>query len=90
MGFVCEKLVKGLPFKNHMKTRKKFARDCLASNHNWNLAIFTGEKNFSRDGSGNQMSYMDAHSKLTLKKHQQGGGSIMVWGMVLPNGFLYL
>ena len=73
-----------------MKKRLEISEKWISDNHNWKATVFTDEKRFSFDGPDNWCTYMDENSHFTRKKRQQGGGGIMVWGMLLPDGFIHL
>lgn len=71
--------------------RMTFAKRCLIENHNWHSTIFTDEKKFKLDGPDNWKSYYPGNNEIKLYPRQSricGGGGIMVWMMVLPNGML--
>lgn len=54
----------------------------------WSKVIFTDEKKFNLDGPDNWKSYVRMGRRIVRNKRQMGGGSIMIWGMILPNGEL--
>lgn len=57
----------------------------------WKRTIFTDEKRFSLNGPDNFMTYRRSISnKKSRMKNHSGGGSIMYWGMLLPDCSLYL
>jgi hypothetical protein len=73
----------------------EIAKKWLSENHNWNATIFIDERRFKFDGPDRQQSYVEilpSGEVLQPKriKRQCGGGGIMVWGMIFPNGFLHL
>jgi transposase len=51
--------------------------------------IFTDEKRFCLDGPDCNYSWQQPKSRRKRSLRQQGGGSIMIWGMLYPNGELH-
>ena len=51
--------------------------------------VFTDESRFKLDGPDHDMSWQQPHARRTRPRRQQGGGGIMVWGMLLPTGVLH-
>ena len=60
----------------------------ISSNHNWENTIFSDEKKFTIDGPDCWMSHVPKNPRCIRNKHQCGGGKIMVWMMIFPNGLL--
>jgi len=54
----------------------------------WEKTVFSDEKRFSLDGPDDWRSYVPISQKLYRSKRQCGGGSILLWLLVLPNGLL--
>jgi transposase len=50
--------------------------------------VFTDETRFRLDGPDNDMSWQQPTSRRKRPMRQQGGGGIMIWGMLLPTGEL--
>lgn len=91
LGFVYRPIKQKITLKAiHKKNRLFFCEKWLATSLDWSKVVFSDEKKFSFDGPDNWCSYTEEVSKINRKKRQQGGGSIMVWGCVLPDGFIYL
>ena len=76
--------------QQHKEKRMVFAKSWLSNNHSWEITIFSDEKRFSLDGPDNFTSWQQDGMVSNRVKRQCGGGSIMVWGMVLPNGIIHL
>lgn len=72
------------------KHRVELATHWLATDHPWGCTISSDEKKFNFDGPDNWSTYMDKGRNLTRTKRQCGGGSVMVWAMLLPNGFIHI
>ena len=62
----------------------------LVSPPNWKKMIFTDEKNFNLDGPDNWKTCMEEKTKIHVNKRQCGGGSHMVWGVLLPTGQIFV
>lgn len=91
LGFNYGKIQKKLPLTaKHKKLRIQLARKWIAQNIvNKNL-VFSDEKKFKFDGPDNWCSWYDPFDPLPRIKRQMGGGGIMVWGMTLPSGEIYV
>jgi transposase len=90
-GFKYQKAVKKIYLSpSHKKRRLELAKQWLRENHPWNRTVFTDEKRFSLDGPDDWRSYSDQKNPPKRQKRQMKGGSIMIWGMVLPDGFLWI
>lgn len=68
--------------------RLETVRSWFCDNHPWEQTIFTDEKRFSLDGPDDWRSYVAKDSNINRKKRQCGGGGVLVWMMVMPNGLL--
>ena len=73
------------------------AKKWISEGINWNSVVFTDEKRFSHDGPDNQISYQENvnNSLQSLSgpyriKRQMKGGGVMIWGMLLPDGYIHL
>lgn len=69
-------------------TRLETVRLWIGNNHPWEKTIFTDEKRFSLDGPDDWRSYVRNNFSSSRIKRQCGGGGVMVWMMVMPNGLL--
>lgn len=91
LGFRYKKIPKEIHLsKKHKICRLKFAEDMIRKQVDWKTVIFSDEKRFNLDGPDNIYSYMDENSSMVRQKRQMGGGGLMVWGMVFPDGQLEL
>lgn len=91
MGYQYTNIDKSIPLtKVHKKKRVDLANQWLGSNHNFKKTVFSDEKRFSYDGPDNWQTWTDNRTRITRSKRQMGGGSIMVWGMLLPDGLIHL
>ena len=72
--------------KRHKDERVRIVSDWLARCHDWKITVFTDEKKFNLDGPDSWMTWMDENENSSRDKRQMGGGSIMIWGMLLPQG----
>ena len=52
--------------------------------------MFSDEKRFCKDGPDSWRTWYDPFDPPVRIKRQMDGGSIMVWGMVLPNGQIHV
>jgi hypothetical protein len=51
--------------------------------------VFTDETRYSLDGPDSDYSWQQPKSRRKRPMRQQGGGSVMIWGMLLPTGQLH-
>ena len=72
----------------HKAKRLELAKTWLSENHPWPMTVFTDESKFNLDGPDVLKSWMDESNQNFRNKRQQGGGSVMIWGMLLPKGKL--
>lgn len=70
----------------HKKNRVQFAEKMVSESHPWDRTVFSDEKKFNMDGPDNWSTWADPDRKILRQKRQQGGGSVMVWGMIEPDG----
>ena len=91
MKLIYKNVVKSVPLsKFHKECRIKLATQWIETNHPWQRTVFSNEKRFSLDGSDNLGTWTKSeHDDIRIKR-QMGGGGLMVWGMLLPNGILHL
>ncbi len=75
---------------HHHEARIKFATDHLENPGVIKKTVFTDEKKFNRDGPDDWRSWMSERDSNLRFKRQLGGGGLMVWGMVLPTGQVYV
>jgi len=76
--------------RNHKQRRVALAKQWLKDSQPWNITVFSDEKKFNLDGPDNWSTYTDEGRKLYRNKRQMGGGSVMVWAMLLPNLTLHI
>ena len=74
----------------HKKRRVELDRKWIKVSHPWNLTVSTDEKKFNLDGPDNWSTWVDEDGEIYRNKRQMGGGSLMVWGMIMPSGFIHL
>lgn len=74
----------------HKENRVEIVKEWMKKNINWSKVIFSDEKRFSRDGPDNFSSFIPKYSKFTRQRHQSNGQGIMIWGMLHPDGMVYL
>ena len=75
---------------HHKRERIKICKQWLKDRVNWNEVVFTDQKRFNLDGQDNWQSYHRLGKKVLRKKRQCGCGSIMIWGMVLSSGKIFI
>lgn len=76
--------------RSHRERRVELCRKWLSSGHRWDLTVFTDEKKFNLDGPDSWSTYADEGRQLFRNKRQMGGGSVMVWAMLMPNGAIHI
>lgn len=76
--------------KKHKQRRVELAKYWLRVGHRWNCTIFSDEKKFNLDGPDDWSTYTDENRTIYRNKRQMGGGSVMIWAMLLPNGFIHI
>lgn len=74
----------------HKQKRLEIVQSWITKNINWDKIVFSDEKRFSRDGPDNWSTFMPKNSLMERSKHQARGGGIMIWGMLFPDGTIYL
>ena len=72
----------------HKRKRVEYITNWISNNHPWEITVFSDEKRFCLDGPDCWYSYSIDSVTLIRPKRQCGGGSLMLWLMVLPNGLL--
>ena len=91
LGLEYKKIQQKLPLTNkHKKQRVEFARKWIAENTINKNVVFSDEKRFSFDGPDNWSSWYDPLDPPLRIKRQMKGGGIMVWGMILPTGEIFV
>jgi len=80
---------KEIPSTNaHKAARVDFCKKWLIAGVASRNIVFTDETRFSLDGPDHDMSWQQAGSRRKRPARQQGGGGLMIWGMLLPSGEL--
>lgn len=91
LGFNFGKADKSIQLtKNHKEVRLNLARKWLDTMLPWKKVIFTDEKRLNLDGPDSWCSWMREGQKVRRDKRQQGGATLQIWGMLLPNGKLVI
>ena len=91
LGFSYKKVDAKLPLtKQHKNKRVELARKWIAENIINKNVVFTDEKRFKCDGPDNWCSWYDPFDPPQRIKRQMGGGGIMVWGLTLPTGEIFV
>lgn len=91
LGFVSSSVPKKVPLNaKHKLHRVELARKWINDGFFSNNIIFSDEKRFCFDGPDSWRSWYDPFDPPIRIKRQMGGGGIMVWGMVLPDGEVYV
>lgn len=72
----------------HKQRRVELASDWLANNYDFSKVVWTDEKRFNLDGPDNFRSWYPRDKLLIRNRRQQGGGTVQVWGMLIPGPFL--
>lgn len=70
------------------RTRKECITSWISENHDWNVTTFSDEKYFKLDGPDNQYTYMYKNDIISKPLRQGGGGGVMVWAILFPNGLV--
>lgn len=74
--------------KEHKQKRVHFARFWIESLWPWHKVVWSDEKRFNLDGPDSWSSWVREGKNHNRNKRQQGGQSMQIWGMVLPDGRL--
>lgn len=72
----------------HKKKRIRMITSWITTNYKWENTIFSDEKRFTLDGPDDWRSYSQKSKRIGRQKRQCGGGGIMIWMMLMPNGLL--
>ena len=75
--------------ERHKAARQKICKKWLIDGTPSQNIVFTDEKRFSLDGPDNNKSWQKPERRRKCEMRQQGGGGIMVWGMLLSTGELF-
>jgi transposase len=73
----------------HKATRREICRKWLMEGVTSQNIIFTDETRFSLDGPDHNMSWQKSGCRRKGPRRQQGGGGMLIWGMLLPSGELH-
>lgn len=76
--------------RKHKEARLESAKRWITNHVDFKKVIFTDEKRFKFDGPDGWCTWSRKGEPVILNKRQMGGGGVMVWGMVFPNGNLWL
>jgi len=91
IGFSYKKVKQSLILtKSHKLRRVELAKKWLEGSHPWNMTCFSDEKKFNLDGPDNWSTWSDESRIIYRNKRQLGGGSVMAWGIILPDGYVHL
>ena len=74
--------------KRHKETRVNIISEWINESYEWEKTIFSDEKRFSLDGPDNWSTYVPKGKSIFRNQRVCGGGGVMIWLMVLPNGLL--
>jgi transposase len=74
----------------HKADRVFHCKMWLKDRVDWNKVVFSDEKKFNMDGPDGWHSYARDGVDIIRDKRQAGGGGVMVWGMVFPDGEIFL
>jgi hypothetical protein len=81
---------KEIPLSDAQKaSRVDFCKRWLIEGTASKNIVFTDESRFNLDGPDHDMSWQRPHARRKHPRRQQGGGGIMIWGMLLPTGQLH-
>ena len=72
----------------HKTERKGICRDWLMNGTSSKKVAFTDESRFNLDGPDSQMSWQHSKNRMKRPRRQQGGGGIMILGMLMLSGQL--
>jgi hypothetical protein len=75
--------------ERHKEARKEMCKDWLVHGAVSKNIVFTDETRYSLDGPDGLMSWQQPRTRRKRPRRQQGGGSIMIWGMLFPSGELH-
>lgn len=74
--------------KKHKEMRTQLITTWFVNEINFNKIVFSDEKRFCLDGPDDWRSYAPKSCNIIRQKRQCGGGGIMLWMMLMPNGLL--
>jgi transposase len=76
--------------KAHKTARVDISRAWIRDRVDWSTVVFSDEKRFSFDGPDSWATYAREIEPVRKNRRQQGGGSIMMWGVILSSGEVFL
>lgn len=89
MGYKYKKANKEIVLtQQHKENRIKMITSWIVNEFNFNKVVFSDEKRFCLDGPDDWRSYTPKSKNIIRPKRQCGGGGIMIWMMLMPNGML--
>lgn len=72
----------------HKAARVEHCKNWLIKGTHSRNIVFTDETRFKLDGPDHDMSWQQLNLRRKRPMRQQGGGGVMIWGMLLPTGEL--
>lgn len=76
--------------KKHKLARVERANFWIEALWPWHKVVWSDEKKFNLDGPDSWSSWMREDKLIIRNRRQQGGGSMQIWGMILPDGRLFI
>lgn len=73
----------------HKAARLEICKKWLMEGVSSQNIVFTDETRFSLDGPDHDMSWQKSGCRRKKPLRQQGGGGMLIWGMLLPSGELH-
>jgi transposase len=74
----------------HKVKRHQLCETWLVEGQASRNVIFTDESRFSLDGPDHIKSWQRKAGRKVRPRRQQGGGGVLLWGMLFPTGFLHV
>ena len=74
--------------KNHKEARLAVITLWLTGDHHWHQTVFSDEKRFYLDGPDSWCTCVKGKDRNIREIRQCGGGGLLVWAMVMPNGLI--
>ena len=75
--------------RTHQEARVEVGRKWIRNRVDWSKVVFSDVKRFSFDGPDYLATYAREMEPVRKNRRQQGGGSVMMWGVLPSSGIFF-